>query len=204
MKTQESLLEKAHIPPGDMTWDFSLFCLYALQQWECLPRTRDGGLYGAGYFYNTIFSVLQGLHQVSRDTTLKHLASPVCVICHTPIDLARTMGDHIIPRAKSGPDDVGNLLFLCKSHNASKGQKDLLVWWVEHADFPPLPRQLLCLYARICWQYRHAMGWAGTAAPPAHHHFLAQRTQGLSAQHCVALYGAAYAGLGFVAWEQQA
>ena len=47
--------------------------------------------------------------------------------------------DHLIPRYRGGPESGDNLVWACRSCNSSKGSKDLLEWFADKRDFPPLP-----------------------------------------------------------------
>jgi hypothetical protein len=183
--------------PRDLTQRQALFALYALQEWECLPPRPDP--YGPGFFYSRIHAVLTGLTNVSRQTMFRHLTTGKCLVCDAPIDLTRTTLDHLLARDKGGPDDPSNALMLCRPHNSSKGTKDLLEWW-GLKGFQPLPRTVLCLYARIHWQHLGPERLMAPCPAPTQH-FLVARMQGLpGVPYQIALIGATYAGCAFAAW----
>src|SRR5262252_8568587 len=55
-RTTQSVLWTEPPIPEDLTQRHGLFCLYALQQWECLRQPREGP-YKPGYFYHSLFGV---------------------------------------------------------------------------------------------------------------------------------------------------
>jgi len=186
--------------PDDLTQRHGLFCLYALQQWECLTPPRDGQ-YKSGYFYNALYGILRGLQTPSRTTALRHQQTRTCVACQDLVDLTHSRLDHIIPRAQGGPEHLGNAIVLCRRCNSSKGTKDLLAWWsAKQYPATTLPREVLCLYARIHWQHYDA-AWLGQPIAAALRDFLLARAAGLPSQeHRIALYGSAFAGCALVRW----
>jgi len=60
--------------------------------------------------------------------------------------------DHLIPRIKGGVDEGDNLILACRTCNSSKGKKDLLEWYSNKGEFPPLLilRRYLKLLIRYC------------------------------------------------------
>lgn len=185
--------------PDDFTHAHGLIALYGLQQWEAM-----GQGYAPGYFYKltTIASLLHGLANTTRHTAFGHLATAACLVCDAPIDLTRTEGDHIIPRAAGGSDVLQNTLLFCRRCNSSKGTKDLLAWWQDKGYDPlALPRTVVCLYARALWQHWEYPGLRVHACPLALRTFLTARLRPLpSDEHRIALIGAAYAASAYVAW----
>jgi len=202
-RTTQSVLWTEPPIPEDLTQRHGLFCLYALQQWECLRQPREGP-YKPGYFYHSLFGVLRGLQTPSRTTALRHQLTRTCIACQALVDLTRTRLDHIIPAAQDGPEHLGNAIVLCRRCNSSKGARDLLAWW--HAKQYPataLPREVLCLYARIHWQH-YAAAWLGQPIAAALREFLLARAAGLPSQdHRIALYGSAYAACALVRWLKE-
>ena len=186
--------------PDDLTRRHALFALYAVQDWECLPKNRPDP-YAPGFFYNRIQGVLNGLQNVSRDTALHHIHSGTCLVCDAPIDLLRSTLDHLMPRSDGGPQSPSNVLMLCRRCNSSKGQKDLLEWWLfKSYKVGDLPRNILCLYARIYWQ-NLGEERLSHAVPTPTRVFLAERYTLLpSDAHRIALLGATYAGCAFARW----
>lgn len=187
--------------PPDMTLRHGLYCLYALQQWESITQPGNGP-YKSGYFYSAIEGVLHGLERPSRQTALRHIAEQACTVCQTPLDTTRSVLDHLMPRSKGGPNTLDNTCMLCRACNSSKGAKDLLQWWHDKNRAPlMLDRRVLCLYARVYWQYA-APETLRAPASDALASFLATReTRSLPGeQHQIALHGSAYAACALVAW----
>jgi 5-methylcytosine-specific restriction endonuclease McrA len=193
---------EAPLPP-DLSKGQTLIALYALQQWECLKQPQLSP-YKPGYFYNAIQGILRGLETPSRGTALRHLATSACIACGDPVNPLRSRFDHIIPSASGGPEDLGNALVLCRPHNSSKGTRDLLDWWLwKSYDALLLPREVLCLYARIHWQH-YGPEVLGEPTPPFLAAFLCARAAALPGDdYRIALIGAAFAASGFVRWLKE-
>jgi len=198
-KRRHSVIASEEPLTMDMTQRHALFALYAIQEWECIPPRDDP--YAPGIFYNKIPGILHGLENVSRQTVFRHLKTAVCLICDTPVDLERSRLDHIMPRQDGGPDDPSNSLILCRSHNSSKGAKDLLEWWLfKGFKVADLPRNILCLYARIYWQHLSPERLSNLCHEAART-FLIERMASLpSDPHRIALIGSTYAGCAFTHW----
>ena len=62
--------------------------------------------------------------------------------------------DHIFPRAKGGASVSDNLIMACRFCNSSKGTKDLLVWYAERGEFPPM--RVLAHYLKLVNQFAMA------------------------------------------------
>jgi hypothetical protein len=174
------------------TWGLHLAQLYQMQDWEVFADKKRDDPYAPGYFFNHVAGALSGLANVTRKTAMGRLPTQQCFVCGAPVDLARTVGDHIIATQWGGPETVQNALLLCRAHNSSKGTKDLLEWWVQKGwPVASLHRSDLCLYARAHWQL-----WGPQVhrepAPPYLCTFVTQRTAAFpSDAHRLALAGAA-------------
>jgi hypothetical protein len=64
--------------------------------------------------------------------------------------------DHIIPKNKGGKDSGENLVWACRTCNASKNDSDLMVWYNKKESFPPL--QVLRNYMKLVIQYCNERG----------------------------------------------
>lgn len=197
MKKAEAL-ERARIAPERLRCHEGLYALYALQHYESF-----GAEYAPNVFYNQLFGILAGVRNSSRKTLLKALASPACTVCQVPVDLAGSVLDHVIPLSRGGADSLENTMPLCKQHNSSKGAKDLLEWWLSKGwEAQALPRNMLAVYCRLMWAHLGDRGLLHSAAPPYLRAFLTEWSAGLETDaHRLALYGATYAAMAFVAWE---
>ena len=70
--------------------------------------------------------------------------------------------EHIIPLEHGGPDEPHNIVFACKHCNSSKGNDDLMDWWVNKLGKPldDLPRIPIGLYLKLCYdahKLRHSL-----------------------------------------------
>lgn len=187
-------------PPEDLTIREGLAVLYHLQQWEVAHLHRVEP-YGPGFFYNRVESAYKGLANTAPKTALGHLATQQCFVCGSE---AVTI-DHVMARHVGGPDTVANYGLLCRSHNSSKGTKDLLGWW-DSAGFDPLllPRQVLVLYTRIQWQTLSRQSRQAPAPDPLTRFVQARTTVLPSRGHYEACYGAAYATCCVEEWTVRA
>ncbi len=86
---------------------------------------------------------------IIRQMTSPHVA---CWYCGRSVsDCGPLTADHIFPRMKGGEDISDNLIMVCRSCNSSKGTKDLLAWYHERGEFPPL--RVLVHYLKLVNQY---------------------------------------------------
>lgn len=135
---------------GPMTYRAALLRLYALQGWMRLPLARDGKPYGPGWFPKTDWRKVA--HNPNRRVTLRLARRGTCLACDEPLPSTST-GDHLIPLKEGGPRGVANYLPLCRRHNASKGSRDFLEWWLETGlDAARLDPDAICAYARLYYQ----------------------------------------------------
>ena len=102
----------------------------------------------------------------SRKTVLRLARRGRCVNCNINLPNV-TNGDHIIPLSKGGALSVENFMPLCKRCNSSKGNKDLLDWWInfqgkriEQLDF-----DALCVYSRFMFRILEKDGSLDKPAP---------------------------------------
>lgn len=63
-----------------------------------------------------------------------------CVYCGAPAEA----WDHVVPRNLGGPLGPHNMVKSCKHCNSSKGDKDLVDWWInslgkEESELPRIP-----------------------------------------------------------------
>ena len=82
------------------------------------------------------------------DEKFKIINSDRCAYCGTKADVSI---DHIIPRYSGGDDSASNLIRACKHCNSSKGKKDLMEWYNDKNEFPPI--LLLRRYLKIVYIY---------------------------------------------------
>ncbi len=56
-----------------------------------------------------------------------------CVYCGASENL---QWEHIIPKAKGGPDIIDNMVLACRKCNLSKGARDIFDWCQSHFEIP--------------------------------------------------------------------
>jgi hypothetical protein len=84
-----------------------------------------------------------------EEDRLKMLLPKLCCYCGAE---GKLTVDHLMPTKLGGPDTGDNIVWACGSCNSSKGGKDLLVWFEQRGEFPPLLllRRYLKLAFAIC------------------------------------------------------
>jgi len=85
---------------------------------------------------------------------IRQMTSPhdACWYCGRSVsDCGPLTADHIFPRMKGGENVSDNLIMVCRSCNSSKGAKDLLAWYRERGEFPPM--RVLAHYLKLVNQY---------------------------------------------------
>jgi hypothetical protein len=129
-----------------MTIRESLAALHAMQTFRRLPLAKDGKPYGPGFFAKRDWE--GALVWPNRRVALRLGRLGKCIRCATPVgDLS---GDHIIPTSKGGPLGAENYMPLCRSCNASKGDRDLLDWWYKSDRWATeLPDDVIIAYCRL-------------------------------------------------------
>lgn len=94
---------------------------------------------------------------IIRQMTSTHDA---CWYCGRSVsDCGPLTADHIFPRMKGGENVSDNLIMVCRSCNSSKGAKDLLAWYRERGEFPPM--RVLAHYLKLVNQYALDSGLLG-------------------------------------------
>lgn len=156
-------------PPSDriplnITTREALVAIYAIQTW-LHARTPEGRTYSAGFFLSRTDYWEPALRKENRRVSLR-LARQPCIVCGEALSENST-GDHIIPLSKGGPPGATNYLPLCKSHNSSKGARDLFAWWQGRGgEVRELSPDVLCSYSRLLYQWsaeRHCLDWPAAA-----------------------------------------
>jgi hypothetical protein len=82
------------------------------------------------------------------DERLKMILPQACCYCGSKDRLAV---DHLISKKKGGQDSGDNIVWACRTCNSSKGSKDVLTWFSQRAEFPPL--LLLRRYLKLTIEY---------------------------------------------------
>ncbi len=85
---------------------------------------------------------------VLDDERLKMILPQACCYCGSKDHLAI---DHLFPRKKGGLDSGDNIVWACRSCNSSKGSGDVLEWFSQRGEFPPL--LLLRRYLKLAIEY---------------------------------------------------
>lgn len=151
--------------PLNPTTRAALIAIYAIQEWK-RAKTLDGGYYAVGFFKNRATTWENSIKRENRRVSLR-LAKLPCIVCDEELSPNST-GDHIIPRSKGGPEGATNYLPLCKSHNSSKGARDLFEWWQKQGRTGrELTADVLCSYARLYFAWceeRHLLDWPAPEA----------------------------------------
>lgn len=99
--------------------------------------------------YRGLVSGSMSMRSLYDDERMKMLMPQACCYCGSVENLAV---DHLIPRARGGPDEADNLVWACRSCNSSKHGRDMLEWATAKGFFPSilLLRRYLKIVARYC------------------------------------------------------
>jgi hypothetical protein len=77
-----------------------------------------------------------------------------CIYCESTEDLAH---DHLIPKARGGPDTIHNIVIACKRCNSSKRDRDVFEWY--GADrIAEIPNLVLAKYLKLVEEIHRANG----------------------------------------------
>ena len=140
-----------------------LCSIYAIQNFIKAINSRSGKYgesYGPGFFTNRC--QYSGIFRESRKVVMRLIRSP-CIICGEPLSY-NSEGDHVVPVSKGGRDNISNFIPLCKRHNASKGNKDLMEWGIQKQFIDRFSPDVLCTYARETFQFQKESGGLNSPA----------------------------------------
>ena len=114
------------------------------------------------------------------ENIIRQMTSPhdVCWYCGRSVaDCGTLTADHIFPRITGGENIGDNLIMVCRPCNSSKGAKDLLAWYHERGEFPPM--RVLAHYLKLVNQYatgsnilNHSLDELSAMALPFDFHYL--------------------------------
>jgi len=126
--------------------------LWAWQHWY-RTTDRQGRHYGLSFLKKGFDSAPKSLHSDSRNTVRRLNLLGKCIGCDAQVPASST-GDHIIPLSRGGPQSIENFAPLCRSCNSSKGDRDLLEWWIDvrQRTLGALNLDALCVYLRLMYQ----------------------------------------------------
>ena len=88
------------------------------------------------------------MRTIFDDEKVKIQTGLICNYCGSTDKLAL---DHIFPQKFGGKDDAENLIFACRTCNASKGKKDLMEWMIYRGYF--LPLMIIRRYLKLTFNY---------------------------------------------------
>lgn len=91
---------------------------------------------------------------ILRELKMQMSANKCCEYCRSTENLS---WDHIIPRAKGGPDTVENGVWACRSCNSSKGCKGIYEWY-GLARKDEIPRLIAGKYLKLLYEIHEAKG----------------------------------------------
>ena len=97
--------------------------------------------------------------EINMSTTLRELkmqmsGTKCCEYCQSMENLS---WDHLIPRAKDGPDTAENGAWACRSCNSSKGAKGIYEWYgLSRKD--QIPRLIIGKYLKLLYEIHESKG----------------------------------------------
>lgn len=139
---------KANVP---QTLGDHLCWAYANLGMAHMARTRGDARYGRLHYavrsrlYSGLRTGSMTVGTLLDDERLKMILPAHCAYCGSTGPLSI---DHVLPRARGGADESDNVVWACRSCNSSKGPKDLLAWYADRGQRPPL--LLVRRYLKLC------------------------------------------------------
>lgn len=97
--------------------------------------------------YNELRNGKKQIASFFEDERVK-LENHCCFYCGSTEDLTL---DHLIPRESGGSDSGDNIVFACQSCNSSKSDNNLITFYSEKGELPPL--LVLRKYLKIVYQF---------------------------------------------------
>ena len=152
------------------TYASCLLLLGACINWRKSGSPAGGSCYAPAYFHS---------HILDFEFSIKKLVDPyigkrlmrltTCYGCgkdeddekNSPLTL-----DHVVPRNGHGKDSAENAALLCNRCNASKNNRDLLVWWAKKNKYlDDLNLDVLIVYVRNMYRLLAEEGRLDDEAP---------------------------------------
>ena len=109
--------------------------------------------------YNQLKAGKRKMSDYDREIRKQMESENKCVYCGNDSSVM----DHVIPKAINAPDCAHNIVKSCQHCNSSKGDKDLIDWWVNHLkkDKDSLPRIPIGIYLKFSYDWHkinHTLG----------------------------------------------
>ncbi len=149
--------------------------------WACFlfdsMRSKDGNVYGESFLtkqrdYSKIW--INDLKKLPGRANIRLRSNNECVYCKTELDKNNGYGDHVV----AGFEDRGIVWTVpCdRSCNASKGKKDLIVWWCEFKgnSITDLNRDVISIFVRAKYRHLNNIGKLDDIIPEIYHTALEQ------------------------------
>jgi hypothetical protein len=137
---------------GEITLKEALVRLYGWSHWHRITSGNPKYFPGKNLLLKGLEAAGKGVESPCRKTVIRLVKLGKCVACGSPVTAGS--GDHVIPISKGGPQSVENYMSLCKNCNSSKGNRDLLEWWISRGcKIQNLNPDALIVYLRLKHRY---------------------------------------------------
>jgi hypothetical protein len=168
-----------------MTWQQAIVGLYLLNDYR--RAANNGGAPAPEWFQR--HGVLIGLSTpTTRRAALRLARLQFCIGCGENVAVD-SEGDHIIPVSRGGPAGLENYIPMCRSCNASKGNRDLFEWWLDkERSFAAMHPDAVTAYCRLMLPRLSYERTLHKPAPPALMAALGQLAASLPDEHRRALW----------------
>jgi len=111
-------------------------------------KDKDGNFYGTGFYRSHLKYAKKWIYETEpTDSIIKLFSKKKCVYCGVDLKSSGSIGDHIVGRKLNG---VQWRVPCCKTCNSSKGNRDLIDWWVgmKNRDVLDIDKHVWAVYVR--------------------------------------------------------
>lgn len=129
-------------------WSYANLCMAHAAVGKGEQNYRQGHYIIRSRMFGGFRKGVLNVASLADDERLKLIIPQACCYCGSRDNLSV---DHLISRKKGGIDAGDNMVWSCRSCNSSKGAKDMMEWYRQRGQFPPL--LLLRRYLKLCIEY---------------------------------------------------
>jgi hypothetical protein len=107
------------------------------------------------YTFKKLDTGKMGPSNILRENKLLVDGEKVCAYCEAVCN--DLQWEHIIPKSRSGPETIDNMVLACRGCNSSKGARDPFEWYGDGRK-DEIPRLVLGKYLKLVFDYHEQRG----------------------------------------------